>query len=436
MYYCDVDEHQMGPLNIKPTQDERARLRTLAARYREIAEDEVMEERKSGWRNLNDLNSDHPMILCEANEPIGFVSDEEIKCTNPYLRNVETFFLRGIKMYEVVQDDSVLEPYFLLPWCIVMPSYGSNVIIEMDTLQESIAALPNFPLETPDDLKKLEKRGFLADRERSLDFKNTLDDIFGDVLPVILRGIDFLSPFIGLPFAAGLYWPSLTYDAFALVGNENLMLWGYDEPEALKWLMDFLTDDRKRFLQFLADEKLIMPNTRNQVVAPVHYGYVSDLPNTLEPVSSVMECWGWVESQETAIVSPDMFEEFFLPAFAEWGNSFGLMSYGCCEAYHNKIDLIKKTFPRLRNLTIAPWTDRQTIADAMGADYTYTVKVHPSHISGAKPNWDAASQDVQDAWNRFKEFPVSFGTKEFYDINKDPERLAQWVRMVKEIIGR
>jgi hypothetical protein len=430
-------EGVLGALHINPTDAEKARLRGLAERYMEIAESDVMKDRRREWKALNDLKPEKPMILIEPHGITGFLTPNELQCTNRYLRNVEMLLYCNIKQYEVLEDDITFEPYFRLAWQIIKPDYGQDIEIREHHAENSMAYVSNYPIKTPDDLKKLKKRDFLVDRECTVDFKNTLDNIFGDILPVRIGNFDMWCPDMGFQFFTGNISPALSMDVFKLTGYENMMLWIYDEPDALKELIQFISDDRRTYLQWLVDEKLIVPNTDNQFAGPSGYGYVSELPPPLnDPVSTLKDCWCWVESQETNVLGPEMFGEWFLPYLAEFGNQFGLVHYGCCEPLHDRIELIKKAMPKLRAVSVSGWSNFEKMAESLGGSYVYCRKPTPALISGESPNWEAARNDIQRTWDCAKEGPLAFIVRDVYDINNEISRMTEWVRMVKKIIGR
>jgi len=80
-------------------------LRELAKRYKEVAQTDEMTERKQLWRNLHDLKPKRPMILFEPFSLEGYLSDYQIKCKDPKLRNVETKMIFSLRQYEQIGDD-------------------------------------------------------------------------------------------------------------------------------------------------------------------------------------------------------------------------------------------------------------------------------------------------------------------------------------------
>ncbi|MEI6101584.1 MAG: hypothetical protein WCP73_07075, partial [Eubacteriales bacterium] len=264
----------------------------------------------------------------------------------------------------------------------------------------------------------------------------TLTDIFGDLLPVRIGNYDNWFPDMGFNPFVGNNAPVLTMDLFKLVGNENMMYWPYDYPDALKELLEFLSADRMRFAKWLKDEKILALNTDNQFAGPSGYGYVTGLPEAGSKTDvDFKDCWTWVESQECNLFSPQMFNEWFLPYLAKYANQFGLISYGCCEPVDDRIEYIKKAMPNLRTVSVSGWNNFEQVAESLGKEYVYCRKPNPTFISGKDPNWEGAREDIQRTWNCSKDKPVEFIVRDVYDIAGDVGRIGEWVKMTKKVIG-
>ena len=341
------------------------RLRELAKQWMEIASSDEMKTRKRDWRLLHDLKPVRPMILFEAISVSGFFNDEELICENELLRNVEKTFATNLKQYHDLGDDIVLEPYYRIAWKVTKSNYGVDIIEKH--AKDSLGYKSNFPINTIDDISKLKEREFFVDREASLNLKEQLDHIFGDIMPVIIGNYDNFFPGVGYTPFLGNNFIGITMDLFKLVGNENMMFWPYDQPDELHKIMRYLCDDRKRFFKWMEKEKLLTFNTDNQFAGPSSYGYVSELPgvDSTEDVT-LDKLWVWPESQETTQISPAMFDEFFLGYISEVSNMFGLSYYACCEPIHDRFEYIKKAIPNLRTVSIAGWNDFQSIGEQLG----------------------------------------------------------------------
>ena len=130
-----------------------------------------------------------------------------------------------------------------------------------------------------------------------------------------------------------------------------------------------------------------------------------------------------------------MYAELFLPYLAAYVNSFGLVSYGCCEAVDDRIEFIKEAMPGLRTVSVSGWNNFEKVAESLGKDYVYCSKPKPSYISGKLPDWDGAQKEVERTWKAAKGQPLEFVVRDVYDLDSDPGRIARWVEMVKQVIG-
>ena len=178
-----------------------------------------------------------------------------------------------------------------------------------------------------------------------------LEDTFGDILPTRRGNYEHE----GVPNRAGNYYLGLTRQIYRFIGNDGLLSWVYEAPEAIHALMEYMTQDRLRQFGFLEEQGLIVPNTENMLAGPRAYGYCSDLPSPDEAPGKLDNLWCWAESQESTPISPAMFGEFVLPYLKRVTDRFGLVYYGCCEPQTDRLDLIVEAMPNLRSVSVTPW---------------------------------------------------------------------------------
>ncbi len=142
------------------TPTERQTLLALATRWRELASQPVMAERRRQWTALKDLRPERPMVLFEASLLENYVEPRELVCTDPDLRAAEHRLRLGIRHAEQIGDDLVLEPRFLLYWDIEQSDYG--VPIELthatDAQGGSLGYHFNHPLRSPADVAEAAAR--------------------------------------------------------------------------------------------------------------------------------------------------------------------------------------------------------------------------------------------------------------------------------------
>ncbi len=422
-------------------QEDKDIIRALAQQWMDLALDPVMAERKRLWRAVHDLRAERPVILIEAAAVTGFVNQSELKCQNPILRAIEQAMRVTIRQGRELGDDIVVEPFYRMGWRMKFSDYG--VPIELHGAKEaSMGYSFNFPIATPEDIKKLKKRTFSVDRPKTALMKDTLQDVAGDILPVKIGNFD--------PFAYeydcgefgdfgfnGNFFFGLTWQLYRLLGNDNLLYWVYDHPEAIGKIMQYLLEDRIALFKYFEDQKLLALNTDNQMAGPRSYGYVSDLPDTQGGTEDVKlkNMWGWAESQEAMIISPDMYKEFVLPYLAKLGSMFGLVYYGCCERLEDRLEMIVDAIPNLRSVSISGWSDLKKTAEILGKNYVYSRKPTPAYLSGANPDWDLAAKDMKETYQTAGQGNVEILFRDLYDVNGDISRLRKWVDMTKSIFG-
>ena len=363
------------------TQKDRRTIRDLASKWMEIASLPVMHERKRIWKSVHDLRAERPVILFETDWINGYVTEAEILCVDPFLRSVERSMRTKFRQAEELNDDLVVEPYYRLGWRMDFSDYGVPVEIRSpNACAESIAYSFSFPIERPEDTKKLRKRNFAVNRAKSLCLKQQLEETIGDILPVKLGNYD---PFVyefdvgeygDLGFNGNFFF-GLTWQVYRFIGNQGLLYWVYDAPDTIHELMAYMLDDRIAQFEFLERENLLAVNSDGQMAGPRSYGYVSDLPDPeSEAPVTLKDLWGWAESQEAENISLAMYREFVLPYLARLSEKFGLVYYGCCERLDDRIELIMDAIPNLRSVSVSGWSDFAKIAELLGHRYVFSRK--------------------------------------------------------------
>ncbi len=420
--------------------NDRHVMRELAEKWLQWSAAPIMEQRKRLWKDVHDLKAQRPVILVETDWIEDYVTDDELACVDPFLRSVERSMRVKLRQAEELDDDIVIEPYYQLGWRMDFSDYGVPVEIQSAACpQKSIAYRFSFPIATPEDVGKLRPRTMAVNRAESVRRRDLLADAIGDILPIRLGNFDpFVYEFDVGEFGdvgfTGNFFFGLTWQVYRFIGNEGLLYWVYDAPDAIHKLMSYMLDDRIAMFDFFEREGLLALNTDSQMAGPRMYGYVSDLPDPdSQQKVELKHLWGWAESQEAANISPAMYDEFVLPYLAKLSERFGLIYYGCCERVDDRLESIINAIPNLRCVSVSGWSNFQRTAELLGNKYVYSRKPVPAHISGSYPHWDLLEKDMRDTYAVTKESNVEILFRDIYTLNGERARLRRWVDMTKSI---
>ena len=422
---------------VTPSSRDRQVIRELAARRAEIASLPVVAERRRQWRALHDLRPERPMILIDTATLRGYVTSRELICEQPVLRAVEAVMREDIRHFDEVGDDLVLEPYHRVGWSLEASPWGVDIPrapSEVAAGEIPLGYVIRFPIRQPADVALLKPRTFAVDRELTLDRARLLEDTIGDLLPIRVGNYDDSVVDHGAERWAGNFFIGMTWQLYRLIGNDGLLSWVYDSPQAIHALMGYLASDRERMFSFLESEGLVVPNTDGHMAGPRGPGYVSDLPDAESPApAGLPDLWCWAESQETALVSPAMFEEYFLPALARVSSRFGLVSYGCCEPVDDRLLMLMAAMPNLRSVSVTSSSDFEEVAGMLGRAYVFLRKPDPIPISGPSPQWDRAEVDLRRTLQAARDNVLELHLRDVYDVGGDRRRLARWVALARSV---
>jgi len=404
---------------------DREILRGLAVRWMELAHLPVMLQRKRQWTALKDLQPERPMLLFETWTLDGYVGEDELLCQDQELRKLEKAMRAVIRQAEEIGDDYVVDPYYRVYWDIRATDYGVPIIAEhaQDGMGGDTAYHYNHPLRTPEDAAKLRPRSWTVEREKTRARVARLEELFGDILPVRLHG-------------TGGQIAALTSDLFRLIGNDNLLSWPYDAPETLHQVMAYLRDDRLAYFRWLESENLLGLNNDSHLVGSGSPGFTTSLPaGGYAGDARLKDLWIWMESQETTMISPRMFSQFYLPYMADVARLFGLSYYGCCEPVHDRWVPILNAIPNVRAVSISPWCDQRKMGEWLGRTQVYSRKPKPWLISGDAPDWDELERDLDETLAATRGGCLEIIFRDVYRINGERSRLKRWADLVKSKIN-
>jgi hypothetical protein len=166
---------------------------------------------------------------------------------------------------------------------------------------------------------------------------------------------------------------------------ENLWTFLLDCPDAVHRLMAYLADNHRMVQEFYEREGLLTANNGNADVGQSSYGFTTRLPDKAAGRVKLSDIWMFIEMEETASVSPEMFREFFLPYAAGLCTGLGAIYYGCCEPLQDNWPAIYRAIPKVRKVSVSPWCDQRKMGELLrGTGVVYSRKPRANYLGVAQ----------------------------------------------------
>jgi hypothetical protein len=418
------EEHSSTAVKPAISEGDRKILRELAKRYLEVCHTDRNNEKRRLWRQHNSLKPTRPLFL--AMTSTHFVEDREasrLVCEDAFLKLFERDLKRRI--YQAAcDDDTVFEPWLVHGSTPKFPVPGGaqwGVPFEYEQVKGGTGWHIKPTIREPDDIRKLVQPPHRIDEAVTEEGRAKLEEVVGDVLPVVVDRGSMLRAFPG----------DISTDIGFLRGQEQ-MLWDMvDRPEWYHQLLALLSDgvlknhagcEAAGDWRFVSSDNQSMP-------------YAEELP-LLSPSTEAVprkQLWCFLAAQEYAAVSPEMHEEFLLRYQIPIMEQFGLAAYGCCEDLTRKIDILRKV-RNLRRIAVTPWANVAKCAEQIGKDYVCSWRPNPATHGCSGFDADQIRRDIRTGLAEFRKHHchADITLKDVGTLEGHPERIRDWCRIVRE----
>ncbi len=406
---------------------DRQRLRELARRQMDNAMKPSNQEKIKLWYKHNDLKGERPMFHLEMWTFAQEIIPPMLTCEDSWARNIEYQFFLNFLNQELFDDDKVTLPtydvgydtWFTLFDIPVHQTFGKDANGQ-DTLGQHFESVIN---DLEEDYPKLKKTTYGTNMEKALNQKAVLEDIFGDILPVRLK----MDALYSVP----------TQMLIHIMSMENMMYALYDYPELFKEMMDRISEDTLEYFDFLENNHLILPTVSGENLGQGTWCFNHTLPdsNTPRPLKTT-DVWGFMDSQETVGLSPDMFEEFIFPCYKKISQRYGLLSYGCCEPVDPIWDRCISTLKNLRKVSISPWCNEEIMSEKLrGKNIIYHRKPSPNFLGvGTALDEEGLRQHIRKSLTLARGCKMEITQRDVYTINNDISKAQRYVQIIKQEI--
>lgn len=412
--------------NFYVTPEERKCLRELAKKQLEYSQLPIMEERKQLWYKHNEGNSVRPMIHVEI---WTFEHDilPEFKCETETGRAIELELYRNFTNYEKIDDDRIGPPYFSIQWDTYFKLFGVTIEKEhaVNSTGQNVGHRFKYIInDLEEDFPKLGPTEYGADKEKTLAWKEFLENIFGDILPVKITN----NCLGAVP----------TQEVIHLMGMENMLFAMYDYPDTFHAFMKRISDDYIEYFKWLESEGLLLPTASYEMLGQGSFCFTHELPQEVPAGGKLTtkDLWGFMDSQETVGISPAMYEEFIFPYYKRVSDLFGLFSYGCCEPVDPIWDNCLSKCENLRKVSISPWCNEELMGEKLrGTKVIYHRKPSPNFI-GVDEVFDEEGwrQHIIKTLKAARGCNLEISQRDVYSLKGDLERPRKAVKIIRELI--
>ena len=398
---------------------DREVLRRLAGRVAELAARPIEAVKRDLWYRHNALEPTRPLIFCDPENGWNeIILPEHLECRGALARGWEFRLRQEIFWGEAMRDDRVIQPYFDVPHAYTRSDWGMH---ETKIGGEGGGSYVwDAPLKDYEaDFARLRFPEIVIDEEATTRAVQLAEETFGDLLTVRLKTVWW--------WTQGMTWTLVN-----LRGLAQIMLDMVDYPDHLHRVMAFLRDGHLAIMDSLEARGLLSLNNDGTYVGSGGFGWSRELPQPdFDGHVRTIDLWGFAESQETVGVSPAMFEEFIFPYQLTLLERFGLNCYGCCEPLDTRWDVVRR-LPRLRRISVSPWSDVRKMAEVLGANYIFSRKPSPTTLAMPTFDEDAIRANLREEMRITRDCRAEFIMKDNHTIANDPQRVIRWVQIARE----
>lgn len=398
-------------------------MRNLAGRVSEIAQMDIMDDRRKLWAAHNALKKVRTPIYIRDGVWSREIIEPLCECEDDFMRNYELFLRKMVYQFEL-GDDYVIENFIKMTAVHELPGIGTWGI-ELNTDDGDIkdgCKKIHAALEDISDISSLKTPLHKINEEKTTANFEKLAAAIGDIIPVYVER----SP----------YWSRWEADISTrlgyLLGMDGLMWAIYDNPDELHNLLAFMRDGILKAqdeAEAAGDYSLL--SHENQSMA-----YIDGLEGPCGGDVRVnrSQLWDFHAAQEYALISPEHHKEFLLDYQMPIIEKYAYSSYGCCEDLSKKIDMVKN-IKNLRRIAISPFSDERVCAQQIGGDYVASWRPDPAATVCLGFDRDNIRSILKKARKAFEDNDCLYDIclKDVQTVGNDYNRLIEFTHIAREV---
>ena len=401
-------------------QNDKQIVRELAKQYMEYATDKKQEDMNQRMRDTNDLKIVRPIVLMDEIPWYQINIDDELTCVceDPKARIAEDYLRKSIYRRKHFSADTIMDPFYRVTMAYDSTGIGVEVseeTLSTDDTNDIVSHSFEDVLEDEENLELIKIPEFTARPDKDEESMNFYTELFGDSMPVKLRGRGY---FYNSP------WDLIAF----LRGMEPILIDLYDRPEYLHAIRQKFNDIILAEMDFVENHLHVDPeNPRLHCTPALVSGLAED---------GLKATWYRTMAQPFSEVSPDMHDEFDIEYTLQVAGRFGYTYYGCCEPLDRKLDSIMR-IPNLRKIGVSPWAKVEPMAERMGGKYVFARKPNPANVA-INTDPEVVKRETEETVKACIKYgcPVEFVLKDISTVSNRPENLIVWADAVNEILNK
>ena len=411
----------MNAISVK----DKERLRKVASQLRELANSESMLKTIKLWKAHNACRGERPMVRVELDTFAHEIITPLQQCQGDEARALEWQLLSMYVNPVLFGDDSVVRDFYPIQASSFFKPFDIDVQVEHADDGIGHHFVPVLE-DLEDDFEKIKKSTFGINREATKKRFEFISDALGDALPAKVVG--------------GSLYAVPTQDIVHIMSMEDIYLAMAGSPELFKKMIMNLADDYVEYFEYLGREGVLKPTTESENLGQGTYCFTDELPSAITANATLAptDVWGYADSQETVAISETMFRELVFPAYKKVAESFGLLSYGCCEPVEKIWDSCLSTLPNLRKVSISPWCDESIMGERLaGSNIVYHRKPDATILGvGTALDEGRLRASIKKTLECAGNCTIEFTQRDVYTVNHDVSKVKRYVEIIREEIQK
>jgi len=401
------------------SQKDREILRDLARRQLELANSPRNRQVYADWMANGQSNTQvtRPLIRIETNTFEHEIMPAMMQCEGQEARRIEHQMLRPIINFTLFEDDTLVPDYFEVTDHYQFTPFGLPVKTQQTGGLGHHFIPYLFDLEEDDHL--LQKSPYAVREDWAQQKVEQAQEVFGDILPVKrISNAAYCTPM---------------QDIVHIMNMDDMYVAMIDDEERFDAMLGRLVDDYIEFFKAQEASGTLHTAARMQHLCQGTYCFTNELTDS-QPNAKLKDMWLFMDSQETAGVSPAMYRDLVFPHYKRVMDHFGLISYGCCEATHPIWDDCLSKLPHLRKVSISPWCDEEIMGEKLQGTGVTFLRKPPATILGMNtPNLDeeATLACFRKTGKAAKGCKMEIIQRDVYTVGGSPEKVKRFVELAR-----